>query len=998
MGDAKRTTASAPTPVGERRQVSVLFADMVGFTAISERLGEEGTFAFVRLIYEKLTNAVLENGGSVRGFAGDGIMAVFGVPEAQEDAAVRACRTALSIHAAFAAAGDQMENQFGVRPIMRAGVSSGMAVMARVEGDSAEVTAVGDTVSLASRLQALAPAGASLICDATRRLVEWLVDMTFDGEYSIKGKAKPQKVWRLQTVRKGATRFDASLGRGLSAYVGRDNELAMLRDAIRRAPDRLQVIDIVAEPGLGKTRLVFEFRESLEVDEAFVFTGHCAADGQQIPFLPFLEVVRGAFRIRPEDDPAEIARKLQAGLQGLDLHTTENLGLLLNLLGLEPPEASLAGLDGVLIGLRTRDLLPALLEVQCRTSVVVLLLEDIHWIDGASQQMLGKLIEGGVQPNLLVIHTRRPEFVPHWRGEPSVTTVALEPLTASDIKRLLQTRLGVASLPDALVRQVTERAEGNPLFSEEILTFLIERGVLRVASGQADFDAAIGDGLPASLQTLLAARVDRLPPEDRDLLRVAAAIGRRFDTNLLAHIVESRDNVAEALQRLQAQDIVYPDVHSSDYAFKHILLRDCLYQSLLTGRRAELHLKIATALEQRSEGRLAEVVETLAYHYGLTDRNDVAFTYLTMAGAKSLGVYSLDEADRYFASAVALFERDPGCASDEQLADLLASYVLCSNISLRVKTIIEVTTKFRPNLNKTGDSRHHVLILHHYVASLVWSARFREALNVQQELSAMAGRLGEPQSMAYALVSELSVSTYCAPTPIDVFQARRRETEAVLANVDDAYLHNFYLAVLAWDQMNRGRIEESREAVERLMVAGTSMNDPRSLGYGTALKALLAILSDNYETALEIAEFGISIARAPFERVSATSAWIDALVLLKKPGALDEVEHFAAQCNENGWMLFLQGPDGILGVGLALNSRINEGLQAFRGGDRPPREGGLSGRGGLVPLVLVRGLSRNPFGQGRSVAWTAPAKSSIIDVGFHVWSEANCRIDRTGTL
>ena len=148
--------------------------------------------------------------------------------------------------------------------------------------------------------------------------------------------------------------------------------------------------------------------------------------------------------------------------------------------------------------------------------------------------------------------------------------------------------------------------------------------------------------------------------------------------------------------------------------------------------------------------------------------------------------------------------------------------------------------------------------------------------------------------MAYALVSELSVSTYCAPTPIDVFQARRRETEAVLANVDDAYLHNFYLAVLAWDQMNRGRIEESREAVERLMVAGTSMNDPRSLGYGTAMKALLAILSDNYETALEVAEFGMSIARAPFERVSATSAWIIALVLLKRPGALDEVERYKA--------------------------------------------------------------------------------------------------------
>jgi class 3 adenylate cyclase len=928
MGDAEIAAASPPTPLGERRQVSVLFADMVGFTAISERLGDEGTFAFVRLIYDKLAVAVREQGGSVRGFAGDSIMALFGVPDALEDAPLRACRAALSIHATLAAAADEIVARFGARPIMRVGVSSGLVVVARVRDESSAATAFGDTVNLASRLQALAPAGASLTCDATRRLVEWLVDMSFAGEHAIKGKAEPQKVWRLKSVRKGVTRFEASVGRGLSAFIGRENELAMLRDALRRARDRLHVIDIVAEPGLGKTRLVFEFQQRLKVDEALVLTGNCAADGQRIPFLPFLEVMRGAFRIRPEDDPAEIARKLEAGLRGLELHTTENLGLLLNLLGLEPPEASLAGLDGVLIGLRTRDLLPALLKARCRASAVVLLFEDIHWIDGVSQEILGKLIEGGAQSNLLVIYTRRPEYVPDWRDDPGVTTLALEPLTASDIRHLLETRLGVTSLPDALICQVTERAEGNPLFGEEILSFLIQRGALRVASGKADFDADVGEsGLPASLQSLLAARMDRLPREDRALLQAAAAIGRRFDRNLLALVVETGDDVGARLEKLHAQDIVYPEAHSSDYAFKHMLLRDTLYQSLLMGRRAELHLKIAQGLEQRGEGRLAEVAETLAHHYVLTDRNDIAFTYLAMAGAKSLGVYSLDEADRYFASALALFDRDPSCASDERLVDLLANYALCSNISLRLKTIIEVTAKFRPNLNRSGDSHHHVFILHHYISSLVWTARFRDALSVQQELSAMARRRGDPKSMAYALVSELSVSTYCAPTSIEVFQARRREAEAALANVDDAYLQNFYSAILGWDEMNRGRIVEARAAVERLMVIGVSMNDPRSLGYATAMKALIALLSDNYETALEIAELGISISRAPFERAAATSARNIALVLLNKPGALDEVGAYIAKCAENGWTLFLSGPDALRGVALAMNGRIGEGLR-----------------------------------------------------------------------
>ncbi len=919
---------SAPLIEGERRQVSVLFADMVGYTGIVERLGEEKALPFVRMIYEKLTGVVRAHGGSVRGFGGDSVMAVFGVPEAQEDAALRACQAALAIHGAFADAEDEIESQFGERPAMRAGVSSGLAVMAPVEGDGAEPTAVGDPVNLAARLQSLAPPHGTLICGATRRLVEWFVEASYDGERVIRGRSKPQKLWRLLSIRKGATRFDASVGRGLSPYVGRDAELARLRAALALSKIRRQVIDIVAEPGLGKTRLVFEFLKPLREGETLVLTGHCTADGQRVPFMPFLEVVRDAFRIRPGDDAAEITRKIDAGLRAFDIHGTENLGLLLNLLGLEPPEAALAGLDGVLIGLRTRDLLPALVTARRRASSIVLLIEDIHWIDGASEELLGRLVYADSNPNLLVIHTGRPEYVPRWRGGADVTTLALKPLASTDIRHLVQTRLGVDSAPDALIRQVTERAAGNPLFGEEILSYLIDQGALKVDSGKADFDASKGEGgLPASMQTLLAARMEKLPAEDRAILQAASAMGRRFEPSLLSVVTEAPDDVGPALLRLQAQDIIYRDAKSSDYVFKHVLLRDSVYQSLLGGRRADLHRKIAEAIEARSGGRLVEFAETLAHHYGFTDRKDLAFTYLAMAGSKSLGVFSLDQADGYFASALALHQRDATCASDAQLVECLANYALCLNISLRVRTINELAVTFRPVLNRVGPCRDHVLFLHHNVASLVWASRFRDALEAQRELTAMARRLGDPKSLAYALVSDLSVSTYAAPSPIEAFEAKRREVEAALANVDDAYIHNFYLAVLAWDQMNRGRIVEARQAVERLNAVGSSMNDPRSLGYAASMNALLAILSDNYEAALEFAELGMSVARAPFELASATNARIDALVMLGRPGALDELDRYMAQCVENGWSLFLAGPESLAGVGLALNGRIDEGLR-----------------------------------------------------------------------
>ncbi|MFO1115135.1 MAG: adenylate/guanylate cyclase domain-containing protein [Beijerinckiaceae bacterium] len=974
MGEVGSPGTSSPDLSGERRQVSVLFADMVGFTPIAERLSEDDTFAFVRMTYDKLAGVVRKHGGSVRGFAGDSIMGVFGIPDAQEDAALRACRAALSIHAAFAESADDLERRFGARPMMRAGVSSGAVVMARVEDDGPEQTAVGNTVILASRIQNLAPAGGCLICENTQRQVEWYADTAFHGEHPIKGRSAPHKLWRLTAVREGATRFDASLGRGLSPCLGREREMSVLDEAFQRCGASLEVVDLVAEPGQGKTRLSFEFTQRLQPGEALILQGHCSADGQGAPFLPFLEVVRGAFRIATDDTPAEIEAKLEAGLRQLLMYTPENLGLLLNLLGLKPPAGAFAGLDGVLIGLRTRDLLPALLEARCADTKVVLRLEDIHWIDGASEGLIANLVGRRAPPNLLVVHTRRPEYQPEWLGKPGVTTLDLPPLTADDIKALVQARLGGATLPQALIEQVTERAEGNPLFGEELLNFLIERDAVRVASGKADFDAAIMEGgIPESLQSLLSARVDRLPREDRLLLQAAAAIGRTFDTALLSDVVEPAGDLDAALQRLRAQDILELPKNSPDYVFKHVLVRDTLYQSLLAGRRTELHLKIARALEKRSEGRRVEVAEALAYHYARTARNDMAFAYLVMAGAKSLQVYSLDEASTYLEDALALYERDPACASDSQLAEAIAQFVLCANLSLRVKDIIGVTGRFRTALARCGDTLPNARILHHTIAGLIWSARFREAQQVRQELSAMAQRLGDPMAMAYALVSELAVSTYCAPEALETFQAKQRETDSVLAQVDDAYLRNFYLAISAWDEMNRGRIPQARAAVERLNAAGEAMSDPRSLGYAIAMQALLAILSDNYEAAIQFADLGIRTARAPFERVIASSARAIASVLIKESGSLENVERYIAHCRENGWTLFLTGPDNLIGVGLAMNGRIGAGIRRIEEAiARSEQEGYrasadwcrmflceiylgiLSGEGDASPAVLLR--------------------------------------------
>ena len=355
-------------------------------------------------------------------------------------------------------------------------------------------------------------------------------------------------------------------------------------------------------------------------------------------------MVRGSFRVNAGEAEKDIAQKLEIGLTALGLHSQRNLGLLLHLLGLKVPEGALTGLDGVLIGLRTRELLQHLLEARRRLSPVVMVIEDLHWIDSVSAELLGKIIDSESKLPLLILTTRRPEYVPPWLDRATVTKLPLEPLPTGEICRLVQARLGVEALPEALARQVTEKADGNPLFAEEIVSFLTERGILRTTEGTLDYDAsAVAAALPGSVQSLLTARVDRLAPKDRTLLQAASVVGRRFDPELLI-VAVNESNIDARLAAMQALDLIRRESKSSDYVFKHALVRDALYQSLLTGPRAALHLKIAEEIERRSCNRLTEVAEVLAHHYGQTDYADKAFAYLSMAGSKSLSVYSLDEA------------------------------------------------------------------------------------------------------------------------------------------------------------------------------------------------------------------------------------------------------------------------------------------------------------------------------------------------------------------
>jgi hypothetical protein len=507
---------------------------------------------------------------------------------------------------------------------------------------------------------------------------------------------------------------------------------------------------------------------------------------------------------------------------------------------------------------------------------------------------------------------------------------------------------------------VAEKAEGNPLFAEEIVSFLTEQGMLHAKDDKLQFDpATVAAALPTNVQSLIHARVDRLPPKDRALLQVAAVIGRRFDPKLLAGAAEETA-IDDRLAAMQALDLVHTDARSTDYVFKHALVRDALYQSLLTQRRQELHAKIAEEIERRSGNRLIEVVEVLAHHYSRTNYANKAFIYLTGAGTKSLSVYSLDEAATHFSAAHSLLNKNPDCASDDQVINFLLSYSSQLDYSGQVNRQLDLLARYLARIDRLGDDPRVVLVRVVYAIALFVNARYRQAAAMQREASPMADRLGDVGSKAWTLATEILVTSIVEPKPLHEFEMLKAEAikaasdmaEAIIQRAagnyvfsDDSYLDERQRRIIAafarrwtWfvigvEEFFRGRINDARDAARELMKIGRLLNDPRSTSLGLSLLSMAALASESYSEALEYSEQSLAVAVTPVDRITALGMKLPVVVLLRRSeeGAM-LLEAHRRRCVADGHLTDLNMTDTIFGVCKILQGNIKDGLHLIEEG------------------------------------------------------------------
>jgi class 3 adenylate cyclase/tetratricopeptide (TPR) repeat protein len=628
--------------------VTVLFADLKGSMELLADRDPEEARKLLDPVLERMIEAVHRYDGTVNQVMGDGIMALFGAPLAHEDHAVRACYAALRMQESVKKYAEDVRRSHAAVVKIRVGLNSGEVVVRAIGSDlHMDYTAVGQTTHLAARMEQIADPGAIVITPETLALAEGFVEVKSLGPVSIKGLATPVEIYDVVRAGPVRTRLQAATRRGLTRFVGRDAEMEQLRRAQQLAADgHGQVAAVVGEAGAGKSRLFYEFTHSHRLHGWLVLEATSVSYGKATSYLPVIDLLKAYFKIQSPDDPREIREKVTGKLLALDRALEPTIPALLALLEVRVDEASWPALDPGQRRQRTLDAVKRLLLREAREQPLLLVFEDLHWIDGETQALLDGLVESLGSARLLLLVNYRPGYQHTWGSKSLYAQIRLDALPTESTAELLDALLGddsgLAPLKQLLLRR------GNPFFLEETVRTLLETKALAGERGQYRLTQPLPTiQVPTTVQAMLAARIDRLSPEDKRLLQVASVIGKDVPGTLLLAVAElSEDALRRGLGHLQAAEFVdetglFPDF---EYSFKHALTHEVTYGGLLQGRRRELHGRVVGAIETLHHDRLGEHTERLAHHALRGELWDQAFTYCQVAGAKSIGRSAYREA------------------------------------------------------------------------------------------------------------------------------------------------------------------------------------------------------------------------------------------------------------------------------------------------------------------------------------------------------------------
>jgi class 3 adenylate cyclase/tetratricopeptide (TPR) repeat protein len=648
---------------GERKTITALFADIKGSTELMEELDPEQARAIIDPALKIMVDAVRRYEGYVVQSTGDGIFALFGAPAAYEDHPQRALYAALQMQQNLREYAQRLVNQGRPQLEARFGLNTGEVVVRTVEtGGKIEYAPIGHTANLASRLQTVAPSGSVVVSEPTRRLVEGYFELHTLGQTQLRGIGEPIEIYEVIGAGPLRTHFELSARRGLTKFVGRERELHQMKQALELAMSgHGQLFAVVAEAGTGKSRLYHEFKAALPLG-CKLLEAYSVSYGKASAWLPVLELLRGYFGIKDLDDAASRREKVRARILALDPAIGDALPHLWGLLGIQETPDPLAQMDPQIRRHRTLDAIKRLVLRESLNQPTVVIFEDLHWIDSESQALLDLLADSIAGRHILLLVNYRPEYRHEWSGRAHYTQLRLDPLGGENAASMLEALLGDGSELGSLKRLVTDRTGGNPFFIEEMVQSLFEQGIL-ARNGTVRLARPLPQAhLPVTVQGVLAARIDRLEPVDRDLLHTLAVLGREFPLGLVQRIASVRGTDLErGISRLKAGEFIHeqPAINDLEYVFKHALTQEVAYNSVLIERRKVLHERTAQAIEALFVDSVDEHLDDLSYHYSRSGNDSRAIDYLIRAGLQAQQRSAYSQATAYFQQALTRLNDQP---------------------------------------------------------------------------------------------------------------------------------------------------------------------------------------------------------------------------------------------------------------------------------------------------------------------------------------------------
>ncbi len=859
---------------GERKTITALFADLKGSTALIEGLDPEEARAIIDPALQLMMDAVHRYEGYVAQALGDGIFALFGAPIAHEDHPQRALYAALRMQEEMRRYSDALREKGRAPLLMRVGVNTGEVVVRSIRKEDlhTDYVPVGHSTNLAARMEQLAAPGSILVSEQTHKLTAGYFEFKALGKTRIKGVEEPLNVYEVLGAGPLRTRLQVAARRGLTRFVGRHTEVDQMRRALDQAKvGHGQIVGVMGEPGVGKSRLFYEFKLTSQ-SGCLVLEAYSVSHGKASPYLPLIELLKHYFEITVEDDERKRREKVNGKVLTLDRSLEDILPYLFALLGIEEPLSALPQMDPQIRRRRTFEALKRLFLRESLNQPLMLIFEDLHWIDSETQGFLDVLSESIASARILLLVNYRPEYRHEWGGKTYYTQLHLAPLGKDEAEELLTFLLGNAVSLKALKQLILEKTEGTPFFMEEVVQTLIEEQVLVGERGNYRLQKAPTElHISPTVQGILAARIDRLATEEKELLHQLAVIGREFPLSLVRQVVtQPEEELYRLLSSLQSKEFLYeqPALPEVEYIFKHALTQEVAYGTVLQDRRKALHERTAKAIEELYGSNLADHYSGLAHHYSRSGNTQKAVDYLQLAGQQASQRSAHVEAISHLTTALELLKTLPDAperAQQELTLQIALGAPLIATKGFAAPEVGKAYARARELCQHTGETSQLFPVLRGLWEFYELQAEYQTARDLGEQLLTLAQRVPDPALLLVAhdvlgdtlvWLGEFAAAREHLERGIVLYDRQQHRVHTFLYGYDSGMACLSFVATALW---HLGYPDQALKRSQEALTLARELSHPHSLVFALEFAAWLHDLRREGQAAHEWAEAAITL-------------------------------------------------------------------------------------------------------------------------------------------